>query len=178
MKAIISHRRLSLNTTLLILFAFTQARTQEDAPLAPLFDDLGSHTHETMTDNPRAQRYFDQGLILHYGFNHAEAVRSFRQAQRLDPDYAMALRGEATTRSVLQEARNMLEGEIAAAQGSYAEVEKHLRDAVSLETSLGYYEPPVWFSPARHTLGAILIDCRGNIRFESQGARPASAAVR
>ena len=42
-----------------------------------------------------AQRYFDQGLILSYGFNHAEAARSFREAQTLDSACAMCYWGEA-----------------------------------------------------------------------------------
>ena len=45
--------------------------------------------------NPLAQRYFDQGLGFAYGFNHAAAIASFREAQRLDPDCAMCLWGEA-----------------------------------------------------------------------------------
>lgn len=56
---------------------------------APLFDDLGSYHHEITTKDPRAQRYFDQGLTLAYGFNHREAVRSFLEAARIDPDCAM-----------------------------------------------------------------------------------------
>ena len=34
-------------------------------------------------------------MILSYGFNHAEAGRSFREAARLDPDCAMAWWGQA-----------------------------------------------------------------------------------
>ena len=56
---------------------------------APLFDDLGDHHHPISTKSPEAQRYFDQGLTLAWGFNHAEAGRSFREAARLDPDCAM-----------------------------------------------------------------------------------------
>lgn len=41
------------------------------------------------------QRYFDQGLLLAYGFNHAEAARSFWQAARLDSTCAMAWWGFA-----------------------------------------------------------------------------------
>lgn len=41
------------------------------------------------------QRYFDQGLVLAYGFNHAEAARSFWQATRLDSTCAMAWWGFA-----------------------------------------------------------------------------------
>ncbi|MEO6463627.1 MAG: hypothetical protein ABIP29_11185, partial [Candidatus Eisenbacteria bacterium] len=62
---------------------------------APLFDGLGRHRFPTRTKNARAQRFIDQGLILHYGFNHEEAIRSFEQAARLDPRSAMAWWGVA-----------------------------------------------------------------------------------
>jgi len=65
------------------------------APLAPLFDDLGSHHHAVTTKSDGAQKYFDQGLRLVYGFNHEEAERSFREAARLDPACAMAFWGVA-----------------------------------------------------------------------------------
>ena len=44
---------------------------------------------------PQAQRFFDQGLRLLYAFNHAEAIRAFREAARLDPGLAMAHWGQA-----------------------------------------------------------------------------------
>src|SRR5215203_3595303 len=62
---------------------------------APLFGDLGSHHKKITTTSERAQRYFDQGLTLIYAFNHAEAIRSFREAARLDPACAMAWWGVA-----------------------------------------------------------------------------------
>ncbi len=62
---------------------------------APLFDGMGSHHHEISTADPGAQRYFDQGLIIDFAFNHAESVRSFRAAQTLDPNCAMCYWGEA-----------------------------------------------------------------------------------
>src|SRR5688572_21097561 len=61
----------------------------------PLLDGLGVHHYEITTSAPLAQRYFDQGLRLYYAFNHSEAVRSFREAQRLDPECAMCYWGEA-----------------------------------------------------------------------------------
>ncbi|HXI02039.1 MAG TPA: hypothetical protein VNI57_02575, partial [Candidatus Saccharimonadales bacterium] len=45
--------------------------------------------------DPMAQRFFDQALTLSYGFNHAEAERSFREAARLDPSCAMCWWGAA-----------------------------------------------------------------------------------
>lgn len=64
-------------------------------PPPPLMDGLGDHGYPVSTANPEAQRYFDQGLKLAYGFNHAEAARAFRHAQRLDPNCAMCFWGEA-----------------------------------------------------------------------------------
>jgi hypothetical protein len=61
----------------------------------PLYDDLGGYHYQVTTTVPLAQRYFDQGLRLYYAFNHAEAIRAFREAQRLDPQCAMCWWGEA-----------------------------------------------------------------------------------
>jgi tetratricopeptide (TPR) repeat protein len=62
---------------------------------APLFSDLGSYSVPITTGEPLAQRFFDQALTLTYGFNHAEAIRSFREAARLDPECAMCYWGIA-----------------------------------------------------------------------------------
>lgn len=61
----------------------------------PLQDNLGKHQYPVSISVPKAQRYFDQGLILSFGFNHAEAARSFQEAARLDPECAMCFWGEA-----------------------------------------------------------------------------------
>jgi tetratricopeptide (TPR) repeat protein len=61
----------------------------------PLIAGLGTHSHRISTASKLAQRYFDQGLRLAWGFNHAEAQRAFRKAQRLDPACAMCFWGEA-----------------------------------------------------------------------------------
>ena len=62
---------------------------------APLIPGLGSHSYRITTSSKLAQRYFDQGLRLAWGFNHAEAQRAFRKAQQLDPQCAMCFWGEA-----------------------------------------------------------------------------------
>ncbi|GAB4190670.1 MAG: hypothetical protein Fur006_32970 [Coleofasciculaceae cyanobacterium] len=69
--------------------------TQSPERTTPLFDNLGNYHHPISTSVPLAQRYFDQGLILTYGFNHAEAARSFQEAARLDPNCAMCYWGIA-----------------------------------------------------------------------------------
>ncbi|HWK36272.1 hypothetical protein, partial [Sphingomonas sp.] len=65
------------------------------APTMPLYADLSAPRHLAVTAKEPARLYFDQGLMLSYGFNHAGAVRSFREAQRLDPDCALCWWGEA-----------------------------------------------------------------------------------
>ena len=62
---------------------------------AVLIAGLGQHHHTISTNNPEAQRFFDQGLTLVFGFNHEEAARSFRRAAELDPQSAMAFWGVA-----------------------------------------------------------------------------------
>jgi tetratricopeptide (TPR) repeat protein len=65
------------------------------ARIAPLLEGMGDLHHSITTDNDMAQRFFNQGLILSYGFNHHEARRSFTEAARLDPECAMAYWGIA-----------------------------------------------------------------------------------
>jgi tetratricopeptide (TPR) repeat protein len=62
---------------------------------ARLYDGLGSHRREVTTTSDEARRYFDQGLIWAYAFNHDEAIRSFTKATELDPNFAMAWWGVA-----------------------------------------------------------------------------------
>ncbi len=68
---------------------------EADKPGAPVFKGLGAHQHRITTKNPKTQMYFDQGVNLLFGFNHAEAIRSFREAARLDPDCARCWWGVA-----------------------------------------------------------------------------------
>lgn len=61
----------------------------------PLFAGITVHRRTIRTESPEAQRYFDQGLNWSYAFNHDEAIRSFEQAARYDPNCAMAWWGIA-----------------------------------------------------------------------------------
>ncbi|MBL7845246.1 MAG: hypothetical protein JNK44_15385 [Cyclobacteriaceae bacterium] len=63
--------------------------------IAPLLENLGTYGMKVSTDNERAQKFFNQGINLYYGFNHFEAFRSFKEVARLDPDCAMAYWGQA-----------------------------------------------------------------------------------
>jgi tetratricopeptide (TPR) repeat protein len=69
-------------------------KAYEDAE-PPLWNGLGTLGYPVSTNSREAQDYFDQGLRLANNFNHAEARRAFRKAQRLDPDCALCFLFEA-----------------------------------------------------------------------------------
>jgi tetratricopeptide (TPR) repeat protein len=76
-----------------LLLVASSLRAQQAPP--PLYTDLGTHQRAVGTRVPLAQQYFDQGLRLVYGFNHAEAIRSFTRATELDSACAMCWWGIA-----------------------------------------------------------------------------------
>jgi tetratricopeptide (TPR) repeat protein len=77
--------------------SFAQHQHTAAAPAVDvrLMEGLGEFHLPVRTSVPEAQKFFDQGLILVYGFNHDEAARSFRRAAQLDPRMAMAQWGLA-----------------------------------------------------------------------------------
>jgi tetratricopeptide (TPR) repeat protein len=86
----------TFSVALFVAFILTSCSSKEvDAPLADsdgpprLLEGLGDQKHPISTSSVVAQRYFDQGLILVFGFNHEAAIESFEEALRLDPKCAM-----------------------------------------------------------------------------------------
>jgi tetratricopeptide (TPR) repeat protein len=89
-------RSIALFISISIVLAATHPSfAQGTVASVPLYKDLGKHHHAITTKSPQAQRYFDQGLRLTYAFNHAEAIASFKEAARLDPECAMCYWGAA-----------------------------------------------------------------------------------
>lgn len=89
-----------LSLVLVCLMAGCGTPTPKPLPVAsasapPLFNDFGDLHRDIGTSVPAAQRYFDQGLRMAYGFNHDAAGRAFAEAARLDPRCAMCLWGQA-----------------------------------------------------------------------------------
>ena len=62
---------------------------------ATLLQGLGDHDFPVTSDHPEVQRWFNQGLMLTYGFNHDAAERAFLKATQLDPECAMCWWGAA-----------------------------------------------------------------------------------
>ncbi|MFO0715959.1 MAG: hypothetical protein U0233_03700 [Nitrospira sp.] len=61
------------------------------------------------------------------------------------------------SRTLLKVAERVLVGEMAARRGEYEAGIQALREALQLEAALPYSEPPFWFQPVRHNLGAVLL---------------------
>lgn len=61
------------------------------------------------------------------------------------------------SRTLLKVAERVLVGEMAARRGEYEAGIQALREALQLEATLPYSEPPFWFQPVRHNLGAVLL---------------------
>lgn len=85
---------------ILLLFPIAVFGQHSHAPAQPstpvtLEAGLGDINHPVTTNNPEAQKFFNQGLSYLYGFNHEEAVKSFKQALQLDPNLAMGYWGIA-----------------------------------------------------------------------------------
>src|SRR5438094_10650578 len=72
-----------------------QSQPSPTGALAPRLQNLGKHRFPVTTKNAQAQLFMNQGLNLSYAFNHAEAGRAYREAERLDPNLAIAYWGEA-----------------------------------------------------------------------------------
>ena len=85
-------------SNLIVLFSLilnaqmAQGQHHSDQPSekpAMLLPGMGELHHPISTTNPEAQKFFDQGLTLVYGFNRPEALRSFKRAAELDPRAVM-----------------------------------------------------------------------------------------
>lgn len=87
--------RLRLASMMSIAEAYAQTLPGDINAPPPLVAGLGNAHLAITTSEPLAQEYFDQGARYLHAFNHGEAIRAFRHAQRLDPNCAMCFWGEA-----------------------------------------------------------------------------------
>ncbi|MEM8776611.1 MAG: hypothetical protein AAGF53_16370 [Pseudomonadota bacterium] len=93
------------------------------------------------------------------------AKRAFEEAYAVVPEERMLFQNKA--RDVLAIAEQMMLGEVAFKSGQKEEGLSHLREAVKLDDGLMYEEPWSWPQPARHALGALLMEAE---RFEEAEA--------
>ena len=85
-----------------LIIAATETAPFQPVPAQPvmseppqLYSNLAKLKWQVSTRNPKAQAFFNQGIVFAFGFNHAEAQRAFREAQKLDPNCAICYWGES-----------------------------------------------------------------------------------
>jgi tetratricopeptide (TPR) repeat protein len=104
--------------------------------------------------------HYARGLALLNTRGPREASAELKTLDRYlaDPSLAQAGVGFSSAERLLTIARQILRGEIKARQGEYDEAIAHLDRAIRLEDANLYNEPPDWFQPVRHNLGAVLLE--------------------
>ena len=73
------------------------------------------------------------------------------------PDVIFAMPFNNKAKDIMKIAKNVLGAKIAAIKKDNAEAVAMLREAVAIQDSLKYGEPPDWFFPVRESLGAALL---------------------
>lgn len=81
---------------------------------------------------------------------------AFAEAVELVPDTSFLFQNASA--KILEVAEQMIAGEIAYRRGEFDVAFEHLREAVRLDDALNYDEPWGWMQPARHALGALLLE--------------------
>jgi tetratricopeptide (TPR) repeat protein len=136
----------------------------------PLAVDIRFHQWDEILKTPRPDSampvasvfwHFAHGTALagKGKLDEAEAEHKFlSDAVENTPDDAIfQMPTNNKTKNILTIARNVLGAKIALAKNDNAAVVTQLREAVAIQDSLKYGEPPDWFFPVRESLGAVLL---------------------
>jgi tetratricopeptide (TPR) repeat protein len=124
---------------------------------------------------PESARYwtgiwhYARGMAYTHGGQEKQAKKELAALRTIveDPNTPEVLVGYSNASRLLTIASEVLAGEIAAKAGSYDASLGHLERAVRLEASLRYTEPPDWYYPVRHTLGAVLLEAGRPVEAEA-----------
>jgi tetratricopeptide (TPR) repeat protein len=148
-----------------------QMPDMETAPVAPIVALVRfGHWDEVLRQPaPPAEWIYTRG-VWHYarGIAHSAKGQAAEARQELGElekilQAAPAARTVAfffRARNMLQLAANVLAGEIAAKAADMATAERLLRAAVAEQDTHWFTEPPPWYFPVRHALGAVLLQAR------------------
>ena len=135
-------------------------------PLEPLL----AHTHFTLVTFGRWDEVLAEPeppadlrmatALTQYARGVAHAARGDAAAAAAAADVVRSVLAETEdelSRAILDIAQHALAGEIAFRGGDLGGAESHFRQAMAVEDALLYMEPPHWYYPIRHSLGAVLL---------------------
>jgi tetratricopeptide (TPR) repeat protein len=131
----------------------------------PARHGIGNLHEKVTTSSPQAQNFYDQGLDYLYGYDWIEAGRSFNQALRLDPSFAMAYIRLSEVYSQLQD-NSAARIACNKAQSLSGRVSEHERARIQIRADhLDYIEGPnseqkyyVWIKAISDALTGNLTD--------------------
>jgi tetratricopeptide (TPR) repeat protein len=115
----------------------------------------------TDTAYPNAVWHYGRGraLIAKGQLDEAKSELDAMKKRLAEPSIeTYAIWGLNSNRTVGLIGQSVLAGELAAARGAFDEAIAHLEESVRREDALVYDEPPPWAYPARHSLGAVLLE--------------------
>jgi tetratricopeptide (TPR) repeat protein len=105
--------------------------------------------------------HFARGMALAATGKPADAQVEYQivrqAAEQTPPDQVFAMPVNNKAKDVLTIAQNVLGAKIAVAKHDNAAALGMLREAVAVQDTLKYAEPPDWFFPVRESLGAVLL---------------------
>ncbi|MEM8650492.1 MAG: hypothetical protein AAGF54_08190 [Pseudomonadota bacterium] len=85
-----------------------------------------------------------------------QSIEAFNKARAAVPETRFVVNN--TANDVLAVAEQMMLGELEYHKGNHGKAFEHLRNSVELDDNLEYDEPWGWMQPARHALGALLLE--------------------
>jgi tetratricopeptide (TPR) repeat protein len=121
--------------------------------LAEPLPEAGVRFHRGMAHWARGLAYTHTGRL-----DAARSELAGLAAIQEDPKTPEVLVGMSNATVLLTIAREVLEGELAGRERRFDQAVAHLDRAVRLEEGLSYGEPPDWYYPTRHNLGAALLE--------------------
>jgi len=129
-----------------------KARKWDDILSAEITDEKTMPITTAMWHWARGMAFADKGDV---SSAQSEREKMTAIAGKLPPDAMHGMLNKAS--DVFGIAKHVLDGKIAAKQKNWAEATSQLREAVKIEDSLVYMEPPDWLMPTRETLGGVLL---------------------
>ena len=108
----------------------------------------------------RAIWHYGRGLALARTGHGEDAEKELREIEKIASDPALKDMkvGFNDATKITAIARGLLAGELAGSRKQYDEAVSQLERAVAAQDSLHYDEPEDWYLPARHVLGAVLLE--------------------
>ena len=129
-----------------------KTRRWDDILSGQITDEKSMPITTAMWHWARAMAFAERG---DFESTHAEREMMKAITAKVAPDAMHGMLNKAS--DVFGIAQNVLDAKVAAKQKKWSEAEQYLRQAVKIEDSLVYMEPPDWLLPTRETLGGVLL---------------------